>query len=430
MPQERVLVVGAGASGSILAFWLAKHDFQVTVIERSRAEQKAGQGIEIEEPALAVVRKMGVLDTLKERRTGEQGFDMVDESSRLYARFNVGSSSPTGELEIMRGDLTDVLYKAADESKNVTYRFETTIQSLRQTEDKVYVDLQNRHDNTTQSEEFDFVVGADGANSKTRRLIMGADDDLDCRKKVGAFVAWFSIPTQDQDWPNSRACAFPNRRIVWIRPIGKDSKTVSVYFIHLAKDAPKIRAANKAHNRQNQKEGFAELYGDCGWETPRAIEEMMKAENFYGEELEQIKLPKWSSGRVALLGDSAWAPTPFTGQGNQLAIIGGWVLAQEMAKTRTPAAFENYETRLRKYVEECQAIPLWGYAPYLICPETTLGIWFLRACFVALSGTVRLFSWLNIGRFMPEGKAEVALGFDMQMEPDGVNEKVAANGKP
>ena len=428
MRQQRVLVVGAGASGSILAFWLAKYDFQVTVIERSRAEQKAGQGIEIEEPALSVVKKMGILDTLKARKTGEMGSDIVDESSRLYARFDVGSPSPTGELEIMRGDLTEILYKAADESNNVTYHFETTIQSLRQSADKVYVDLRNSHDKSTKSEEFDFVVGADGVNSKTRRLIMGADDELDCRKKVGAFIAWFSIPKQDQDWPNSRVCSFSNRRVVWIRPIGKDSETVSVYLIHLAKDVPAIRAANKAHDRQKQKEGFAELYGGLGWEVPRVLEEMMKAENFYGEELEQIKLPKWSSGRVALLGDSAWAPTPFTGQGNQLAIIGGWVLAQEMAKTRTPAAFENYETRLRKYVEECQEIPLGGYAPYLFCPSSNLGIWFLRGCFMALSGTVRFFTWANLGRFLPE-KKEVAAGFDMQMESDGENEKIAANGK-
>ena len=62
MPGERVLISGAGVAGSILAFWLARHDFQVVVIERSKAEQKAGQGIEIEEPALKVVKSMGILD--------------------------------------------------------------------------------------------------------------------------------------------------------------------------------------------------------------------------------------------------------------------------------------------------------------------------------------------------------------------------------
>lgn len=52
MRSERVLVCGAGVAGSILAFWLAKHDFQVVVVERSKAGQKAGQGTEIEGPAL------------------------------------------------------------------------------------------------------------------------------------------------------------------------------------------------------------------------------------------------------------------------------------------------------------------------------------------------------------------------------------------
>ena len=149
MPGERVLISGAGVAGSILAFWLARHDFQVVVIERSKAEQKAGQGIEIEEPALKVVKSMGILDKLNELKTGEMGFNLVDQQSRSYGLFEVGGISPTGALELMRGDLTEALYKAADESAHVTYRFETTIQSLRQTQDKVIVELKRRKHETT-----------------------------------------------------------------------------------------------------------------------------------------------------------------------------------------------------------------------------------------------------------------------------------------
>ena len=68
MPSERVLICGAGVAGSILAFWLAKHDFEVVVVERSKAEQKTGQGLEIEEPALKVVKLMSILDVLNERK--------------------------------------------------------------------------------------------------------------------------------------------------------------------------------------------------------------------------------------------------------------------------------------------------------------------------------------------------------------------------
>ena len=144
MSSERILICGAGVAGSVLAFWLAKHDFHVVVIERSRADQKAGQGIEVEEPALKGVKAMGILDELNERRIGEIGATLVDQLSRSWGHFEVGGFSPTGDLEIMRGDLTEVLYNAANTSDRVTYHFETTVRNLKQEQDKVIVELENR----------------------------------------------------------------------------------------------------------------------------------------------------------------------------------------------------------------------------------------------------------------------------------------------
>jgi len=87
MPFERILICGAGVAGSILAFWLAKHDFQVVVVERSKTEQKAGQGIEIEEPALKIVKAMGILDELNEKKTGEMGFKSRRRASSFVWHF-------------------------------------------------------------------------------------------------------------------------------------------------------------------------------------------------------------------------------------------------------------------------------------------------------------------------------------------------------
>jgi 2-polyprenyl-6-methoxyphenol hydroxylase-like FAD-dependent oxidoreductase len=412
MPSARVLICGAGVAGSILAFWLAKHDFEVVVLERSKAEQKLGQGLEIEQPALKVVELMGILDELNERQTGEMGFELVSQQSKSYGVFEVGRLSPTGALEMMRGDLTEVLYRAANKSPQVTYKFETTIQNLRQTQDQVIVDLEDKTTRTRTTEKFDFVVGADGVRSRTRQLLMGSPEQPACLKPIGAFVAYFSIPRESQDWPYSRACLFPGRRIVWLRPTGRNSKTTSVYLMHVGDNAPNLSQANASGDRMKQKQAFAELFSELGWETARVTEEMMKAENFYSDELAQVKLPRWSQGRVVLLGDAAWAPTPFTGQGNQLAIIGGWVLAQEMARTRAPAAFDTYEKRLRSYVEESQNIPLGGYAPYVFMPETKWGIWMLQAAYRLLFWTVRLLRWTKLSSLIPDGQTD---DFDLEI---------------
>ncbi|KAI1609215.1 hypothetical protein EDD36DRAFT_86608 [Exophiala viscosa] len=411
---ERVLICGAGVAGSIVAFYLGKADFQVTVVERSKAEQKAGQGIEIEEPALSVVRHMGVLDTLESVKTGEEGAEFVDQRSRSYGIFKAGGISPTGELELMRGDLTEVLYKAADAHLNVTYLFETTIQSLRQTQDKVIVDLAHRPTRSVKTEEFDLVVGADGVKSRTRQLAMGSPEELNCFKAVGAYTAYFSIPKQDQDWPYSRLCHFPGRKVVWMRPVSKASDVTSVYLIHVGKNVPALSRANAVGDRMKQKEALAELYSGLGWEVPRVIEEMLKAENFYSDELMQVKLQKWSQDRVVLVGDAAWAPTPFTGEGNQLAIMGAHVLAQEISRYRSSAAFDAYEKRLRAYVEDAQNIPLGGYAPYIFVPQTSLGVWVFRTLIYLGSWIVRFIAW----RGMPDGSDQQHKEFDLQIEKD------------
>ena len=419
MPAERILICGAGVAGSILAYWLAQNDFQVTVIERSRAGQKIGQGIEIEEPALQVVKAMGILDQLNERRTEEKGFNLVDAQGHSFGRLEAGGISPTGSLELMRGDLTDILYKTADQNANVTYKFETIIHSLRQTPDKVYVDLENRNDHTTTTSEFDLVIGADGVMSRTRQLTMGSPTQLKCMHPVGAFVAWFSIPAEPQDNPYSQLCHFPGRRILWMRPVSHNSATTSVYLIHTKPDVPSLRDANASGDRQKQKAAFADLYAGCGGETPRVLAQMLTTENFYSDELVQVKLASWSRDRVVLVGDAAWAPSPFTGQGNQLAIIGAWVLAQELSRNRSAVAFGMYERRLRAYVESAQSIPLRGYAPLIFNPETEWGIWLLRRMYRLVWGIVCFVTWTNVARLLPD----VSRDPDFDLEMDEVERK-------
>ena len=409
MPSTRILICGAGIAGSTLAYWLARHDFQVVVIERSQAEQTAGQGIDIEGPALEVVKLMGmgILDKIKEKTTGELGSAVVDEQSHACGIFEADGFGLTRSIEIMRGDLTEILYKAADESANVTFRFETTIQSLRQTQDKVIVDLENKNTKTVKVEEFDFVVGADGVRSRTRKLAMGPEK-LDCLKPVGLFVAFFSIPKEDQDWPYSRLCQFPNRRTITIRPRGKESKTSSVLLGHLNSDNPSLRRAIDAGDRQMQKEAFAKVFTGLGWETSRVIEQMMRADNFYLDDIMQVKLDKWSQDRVVLLGDAAYAPSPLTGQGTQLAILGAYVLAQELSRNReeASAALDKYEARLRSYVGAAQNIPLRGYAPYILNPQTSWGIWVFRT-------VVKFVAWSKLSKMLPDfGSAD----FDLEIE--------------
>lgn len=51
-----------------------------------------------------------------------------------------------------------------------------------------------------------------------------------------------------------------------------------------------------------------------GWQTKRLVDAMPDAYDFYFDEMSQIKVPSWSSGRIALLGEAAFGPSPMSGR--------------------------------------------------------------------------------------------------------------------
>jgi 2-polyprenyl-6-methoxyphenol hydroxylase-like FAD-dependent oxidoreductase len=100
---------------------------------------------------------------------------------------------------------------------------------------------------------------------------------------------------------------------------------------------------------------FAE---EAGWEFPRLLEEMRDASDFYFDDVSQVRMDRWSNGRIALVGDAACGPTLITGQGTSMALVGAYVLAGELASAGGDyrAAFARYEQECRSYMEQNQQI--------------------------------------------------------------------------
>jgi 2-polyprenyl-6-methoxyphenol hydroxylase-like FAD-dependent oxidoreductase len=65
-----------------------------------------------------------------------------------------------------------------------------------------------------------------------------------------------------------------------------------------------------------------------------------------------------------LVGDAGYCPTPLTGLGTSLALVGGYVLAGEIARGDHPRAFARYEEVMRPYVGRGQQLPPGGVAGY------------------------------------------------------------------
>jgi 2-polyprenyl-6-methoxyphenol hydroxylase-like FAD-dependent oxidoreductase len=110
-----------------------------------------------------------------------------------------------------------------------------------------------------------------------------------------------------------------------------------------------------------QKQIVARMFAeDTGWQFPRLLEEMREASDFYFDDISQIRMDRWSNGRVALVGDAAFAPTLITGQGTSMAVVGAYVLAGELAAASGDyrTAFARYEQECRSYMKQNQEIAL------------------------------------------------------------------------
>jgi 2-polyprenyl-6-methoxyphenol hydroxylase-like FAD-dependent oxidoreductase len=114
-------------------------------------------------------------------------------------------------------------------------------------------------------------------------------------------------------------------------------------------------------------------FAGMSWHTARLIDSVQGAYDFYFDEMSQVRLPRWSTGRVALIGDAAFGPSPMSGQGTSLALIGAFLLAHHLAAEPDPAtAFGLWEKGFRPNVELNQALAAGGMSTLL--PASRLGI--------------------------------------------------------
>jgi hypothetical protein len=83
-------------------------------------------------------------------------------------------------------------------------------------------------------------------------------------------------------------------------------------------------------------------------ETARAVD---AADDFYFDSISQIVMNSWTKGRVTLVGDAGYSPGPAVGGGTSIAMVGAYVLAQELAQ-----AGRNYQTGLRAYEDRVREL--------------------------------------------------------------------------
>lgn len=372
MSGPRVLVSGASVAGPALAYWLVRAGCKVTVVERASSLRSAGQGIDVRDTARDVIKRMGIFDRIRDRSSHEEGMQFVDSNNRCFARFGVDKSgkgeSMTCDIEILRGELAKILFDVTKD--DAPYIFGDMVESLEETDKEIGVHFSNGTPTTA----FDLVVAADGIGSKIRDIAFGGGSPH--IRSLNSYISYFSIPSSDTDTMWSRVHWVKGGRNMVLRPDNMGRTRAFLGLTAYEKSDERLIRLNKASKEgiSAQKALVQELFQDADWEISRILKGMHESDDFYMQDIGQVRLDRWSSGRVTVVGDAGYAPSPYTGMGTSIAFIGAYILAGEISRqpNNIPAALESYERVLRPYVESIQKLA--PGVPWIGYPQSKLGV--------------------------------------------------------
>ncbi|PBC47766.1 FAD-dependent oxidoreductase [Rhodococcus sp. ACS1] len=348
MPNETVLISGAGIAGPALAFWLARSGYAVTVVEKAPALRVGGQAVDFKgEVHRQVLERMGILDEVRRRQTGKTDLRIVDERDKHLA--TMPGEFIGGDVEILRGDLTEILYERTADS--CEYLFGDSVTAVTDTESSVEVMFEKSH-----ARRFDLVFGADGIHSAVRKHRFGPEEDfvrfLGYYYAVVGTTAAVTAASPDRERATGWMYNEPGRMAVVGGPRAPE------LFVFASDPIDYDRG-----DITEQKRLLAAAYAGAGWRVPGLLAHLDDAPDFYLDSIARVETDTYTAGRVALLGDAAYGNT-LGGFGTGLALVGAYVLAGELAATGGDhrVAFGRYNEQMHRYAKVARKA---GAGPFL-----------------------------------------------------------------
>lgn len=330
MKDKKILISGAGIAGFTLAYWLKQRGFSPTIIEKHPFVRGGGYKVDVRGTALEVAKRMGIYQDLLEANVNLVKSKFVSSDQRVFEfDGDILGHSSDGEIEINRWDLAQILSEKVGEIE-VIYG-----DSITKIAGKVV------HFEQMEPREFDIVVGADGQYSNVRRLAFGEDSKF--LKRYGIQFCVFPIPNIFE-LERCEIVYFDQGKLATAYAVGNHSYACLAF-----------KSEEEALSVDHLKAVFENEFQGLGWEVPRLISLMKESNDCYFNSIAQVKMPCWSKGRVALIGDAAHS---VQAMGTSLAMVGAYILAREIDESNGDytLAFENYEKTMRNLVEASQAL--------------------------------------------------------------------------
>jgi 2-polyprenyl-6-methoxyphenol hydroxylase-like FAD-dependent oxidoreductase len=377
---KTVLISGLGIAGPTLGYWLKAAGFETTLIERAPDLRTGGYVIDFWGLGYDIAERMTLLNEINRVGYHIREMRIVNAKGERISGFGTnifGELTRDRYVTIGRSDLSRLLFEKIRKDTEIV--FDDEIIDLKEDTDSVLVTFRQGS-----QRRFDLVVGADGLHSTVRRLAFGPQGQFE--KRLGYIVAAFETHgyrPRDED-VYATYCQ-PGRMLG--RVALRDDRTLFL-FVFATDTDERLEALDPSA----QKAMLRDAFSVGKWETSEILAELERTQDLYFDRVSQIKMPTWSRGRVALVGDAAFCVSLMAGQGAALAMTAAYVLAGELGKSgqHYERAFYNYERILRTFIDSKQESAARFASAF--APRTRLGL-FVRNQIIkasAIPGVARL----------------------------------------
>ncbi|HEY9302697.1 MAG TPA: FAD-dependent monooxygenase [Mycobacterium sp.] len=356
----RVLISGASIAGPVLAYWLARNGFDVTVVERATTLRKTGgHAVDLFRPSMDISAKMGVLPRIEALATGTTRMTIYRHgaSRPVHADLTkIYRAASDYHVEIMRDDLSEIYYEAGRD--DAEYLFGDSITAISPDGDVTFERAAPRG--------FDVVVGADGLHSNVRQLVFG--DEAGLTRFLGAHLAVASIPKMLAP-EGEMLCEIAPGRLAAVYSAQHLDDARLLFLFH----SPELTCDHRDVLRQ--KEILRDTFAGMATRVDRWLAQLDDTPAFYFDAITQVQSDSWSRGRVTLVGDAGYCPGPAVGGSTSLAVVGAYVLAGELARANGDyaAAFAAYESAMREPVRRSRAFA--RTAAKTVVPGSAASLW-------------------------------------------------------
>jgi 2-polyprenyl-6-methoxyphenol hydroxylase-like FAD-dependent oxidoreductase len=343
---RRALVVGLGISGIGAALGLKRAGWQPVLVEKASRRRSGGYFVGLFGAGKTAAQRLGILEGLHDRTA----FDGVTYDIDRFGewRQGLGFRDIPGEPWLMvRGDVEQAAFEALP--ADVEVRYSTVPTAIEQDADGVTVTLTDTEHNTTVTERFDLVVGADGLRSTVRRLAFGPDERY--LRRLNYMIAAFQLPGGLDGLAVQDGCTLlePDRSL-WVFPFADHDPTVLIGYRTDDVDAEFTEPPAARVRKAFGPEPTGDMLGG-------ALEALEATDELLFDSVEQVHMDRWHKGRVVLVGDSAWCVTLYAGMGVSAGLAGADLLGAMLGRHgNVEHALTEWERRLRPYLSYYQQL--------------------------------------------------------------------------